>query len=118
MQDCKIIILGEEWTIKFGKEAQYPNLDVNSGYCDSSAREIIIDDMESIRGDKTAKTNLTDLKHKVLRHEIIHAYLEESGLSENSCATECGWAENEEMVDGFAIKTPKIFRTFLELGIL
>ena len=44
---------------------------------------------------------------KVLRHEIIHAFLNESGLRENS-----EWAYNEEMIDWLAIMIPKINKCF------
>ena len=53
----------------------------------------------------------------MLRHEIIHAFLFESGLECNSLKT-YNWAENEEMVDWFAIQSPKIFILYKELNIL
>ena len=52
------------------------------------------------------------------RHEIIHAFLHESGLAANSLNHYSAWAENEEMVDWFAIQSPKIFKVFQELDIL
>ena len=54
---------------------------------------------------------------RVLRHELIHAYLFESGLgdSSNSCDA---WAVNEEMVDWFARNIPKMIETFKELKCL
>lgn len=53
----------------------------------------------------------------VMRHEILHAFLFESGLSENAGFSGC-WATNEEMVDWFAIQSPKIFAVYQNLGIL
>ena len=55
--------------------------------------------------------------NRVLRHEIIHAYLEESGLSASSNMISA-WAQNEEMVDWLAIQSSKIFATFQEVGCL
>lgn len=52
------------------------------------------------------------------RHEIIHAFFNESGLQWNSFAPEQAWAKNEEMVDWFAIQSPKIFKAFQEVGCL
>ena len=52
-----------------------------------------------------------------MRHEILHAFLYESGLRENSC-TSFAWAENEEMIDWFAIQFPKILKIYGELNIL
>ena len=57
--------------------------------------------------------NVEELEKKVLRHEIIHAYLGESGLRGSS-----GWAENEEMVDWFAIQSSKIYKTYKELDAI
>ena len=57
-------------------------------------------------------------RKRVLRHEIIHAFLNESGLSDSSNQYAGAWAKNEEMVDWFAIQSPKIFKVYLELGLL
>ena len=57
--------------------------------------------------DPNSKANLQVQINKVKRHEIIHAFLFESGLAENSY-----WAQNEEMVDFFAIQAPKLFKAF------
>lgn len=57
-------------------------------------------------------------RKKTLRHEIMHAFLNESGLSDDSNRFDGAWAKNEEMVDWFAIQSPKIFKVFVELGIL
>ena len=45
------------------------------------------------------ETEKTEYKKEVLRHEIVHAYLNESGLVNNAHVFELGWATNEEMVD-------------------
>ena len=64
------------------------------------------------------KINVLGTEYKLfLRHEIVHAYLYESGLRENS-EKQYAWADNEEMVDWFAIQGPKIFKTYKELGVL
>lgn len=55
---------------------------------------------------------------KTLRHEIIHAFLNESGLSDSASIPSGAWAKHEEMVDWFAIQTPKIFAVFMQLGLI
>ncbi|HJA90843.1 MAG TPA: hypothetical protein H9948_08655 [Candidatus Jeotgalibaca merdavium] len=45
--------------------------------------------------------------NKNIRHELIHVFLFESGLGENS-----QWAQNEEMVDWFARQFPKLLKAF------
>lgn len=42
---------------------------------------------------------------RVLRHEIIHAFLFESGLGSNASPVDC-WTKNEEMIDWFAHHLP------------
>lgn len=52
-----------------------------------------------------------------LRHEIVHAFLNESGLKES--ASKCDiWSKNEEMVDWIAIQFPKILKVYEQLKIL
>ena len=55
---------------------------------------------------------------KILRHEIIHAFFNESGLQSSANQFDGAWAQNEEMVDWFAIQSPKIFAVYQNLGIL
>ena len=54
--------------------------------------------------------------NQIIRHELIHAFLFESGLDANTFI-EGGWADNEEMVDWMAIQYPKIKRVFSTLEI-
>lgn len=116
MQDCKVNILGTEWEIKFGDESQYPNLEGIDGYCDSSIKEIVVNDMKKSEGRTWAKENLKEYQRICLRHEIIHAFMEESGLSGNFEHKSIGIEETT--VDWFAIQSPKIFKVFMELGLL
>lgn len=51
-----------------------------------------------------------------LRHEIIHAFLLESGLGYNIEHKEYG--HEETMIDWLAIQSPKIFKAFKEAGCL
>ncbi|MBU5481730.1 hypothetical protein KQI91_11045 [Blautia sp. MSJ-19] len=117
MQDFKVNILGSEWNVKFGSEEEYPNLAEMDGYSDFSTREIVVDDMEASQGQIGAKADLGHYQKQVVRHEIIHAFLLESGLDSNSNNAE-SWATNEEMVDWFAIQLPKIFKVFNELELM
>ena len=116
MQDCKLNILGTEYEIKFGNEEKYPSLEGLDGYCDSSTKEIVVDDMKKSEGQVGAKGNLRDYQKTCLRHEIIHAFMEESGLSNNFEHKTIGIEET--VVDWFAIQSPKIFKVFKELDLL
>lgn len=54
---------------------------------------------------------------QTIRHELVHAFLFESGLASNSFQNGA-WAENEEIVDWIAHQTPKMFKLFKELDLL
>ena len=45
--------------------------------------------------------NLEDYKKKVTRHELVHAFLFESGLHD--------MAKDEQLVEWLAIQSPKMF---------
>lgn len=111
----KINILGSEYELIYGTPDEYEVLSEIDGFTDPSTRKIIIDSMQGVERDKFAKGNINGYKMEVCRHEIIHAFLYESGLATNS--NECkSWATNEEMVDWFAIQIPKIQKAFKEAG--
>lgn len=112
----KTNILGTIYKIYFKNEVEEPRLLENWGFTDYHTKEIIIrDDID--KETKDSCKNLIDFKKKVLRHEILHSFLYESGLRENSTKV-FAWAENEEMVDWFAIQFPKILETYKKLNIL
>jgi len=109
----KVNVLGTDYEIIEGNEEQYPGLEGCDGFTDPSVHQCIIEDMKYHENDKHALADLELYKKKVIRHELIHAFLEESGLS-----AECEWARNEELVDWFAVQSPKIFKAYVELGLI
>lgn len=115
--DVKTVnILGSEWTIKYVDDD--PAFEQANGITNDAAREIIIENVKMTNDPLAFDMQSQYINQKrVLRHELIHAYLFESGLgdSSNSCDA---WAVNEEMVDWFARNSPKIFATFKELKCL
>ena len=74
---------------------------------------MLVENYEDSKGEPNSKQNLLVQTNKVKRHEIIHAFLFESGLAENS-----NWAQNEEMVDFFAIQFPKLLKAFEQADAL
>lgn len=101
----KINILGTEYTLIESTQAENKDLYGVDGYCDTSIKECVVEKMEAT-GEIRQKKNLPEYKKSVMRHEIIHAFLFESGLDT------CSWANNEEMVDFFAIQFPKLLKVF------
>ena len=95
-----IDILGTEYKVMFLGESDDSRLYGKDGYVDTSTKEIVVRD-DFIETTDSLR-DLQSYQEKVLRHEIIHAFLHESGLSGN-----CDWA-TEECVDWFAIQYEKI----------
>lgn len=118
MKDRKISILGETWQIKFSTDENCDKLKDCDGLCDFSIRTIYIDTLDRAKDDPSSQQDLKSYINKTIRHEIVHAFLYESGLAGNSLKMVDGWANNEEMVDWIAIQFPKILKVFQELDIL
>lgn len=121
MKDTKVNILGTEYTIETHKVSKDSYLEENNlaGYCGEESKLIVIADMSEKKyfSDMDGKEQ-EEYRKRTLRHEIMHAFLNESGLSSSSNRYDGAWAKNEEMVDWFAIQSPKIFELYESLGIL
>ncbi len=116
-----INVLGAEYTITIKKYDEDESFERESscGYCYSHTRQIVVCDMSTYKGWEHEATEIVMAQQKeVLRHEIVHAFFNESGLKNNSNSVEDSWARNEEMVDWFAIQGPKIYKAWQEAGAL
>lgn len=108
-----IYILGTPYTIYFDSpEEKMP--DGADGCMDQSLHVIRI---AQFKADKNTIQDMESYKKKVLRHEIIHAFLYESGLRNNSGNVQA-WAQSEEITDWIAIQSPKLFQAFKEANCL
>lgn len=108
-------VLGTEYTITFGSGKDYPCLDGNDGNTDTSSKEIYVNDMSYMDGDDFRKSDMESYKRQVLRHEIIHSFLAESGLDGNGHSPD-HWEHDEELVDWIAIQGPKIYAAWQSVG--
>jgi len=107
-----ISILGTEWSVLERSAKDDPLLTDCDGYCDWTTKRIVVErEMEGNLG------NMDVYVRKVKRHEIVHAFLDESGLAESSGETSA-WARNEEMVDWIARTGPKIFKAWQDADAL
>lgn len=108
MGEQVIDVLGTKYTIWYRPMGD-KEID---GECDYTSKEI------HIRSDNYNEVGDFDwLKKKQLRHEIIHAFMAESGLQSNWEHIE-QFGHDETTVDWFAIQFPKILKVFDELKIL
>lgn len=108
-------ILGAEWKIEYKTETEDSMFENSNGYCDYTGRRIVVL-AEPRKNDSMDDFNVE--QQRIMRHEILHAFLCESGLVGNTYNVDNGWARNEEMVDWFAIQSPKIYKVYSELGLI
>ena len=114
----RIKILGATYKVYLNAHyAKDPSLEGRFGYTSFPNRKIVVADVHTVPGWEDVDNEAADDTFaQTVRHEVIHAYLLESGLNGSSNGTDC-WARNEEMVDWFAMQMPKMIKTFQELGV-
>ena len=117
----KIDILGTKYNLRrvnCGQDEIIEKMNYG-GYCSNTDKEIVILNLKSTPEWKNESAEASRRTENVtIRHEVLHAFLNESGLQWNSFAAEKAWAKNEEMVDWFAIQSPKIFAAYQKLGVI
>ena len=108
-----IAVLGTEYEIKkesYEKDELFEKRHID-GYCDDIKKVIVVCDMKThpLLKEEEA-TYCAEIEKQITRHEIIHAFLSESGLQE--CTSGGAWSKNEAMVDWIALQFPKILAAF------
>lgn len=96
-------VLGTQYNILESNREEDPNLEEADGYCDFSTKKIVIDTFKNRPG---SMEDLERYRRQVIRHELTHAFLHESGLDASS------WGSNEEIVDWIAIQFIKMAEAF------
>lgn len=99
-----VTILGTDYEIKSESVYSDPSLIDIDAYCDNTLKKIVISSFKN--GSETEYKRLK-------RHEIIHAFLYESGLDVNS-----DWGTDETLVDWIALQFPKMVKAFKEADCL
>lgn len=111
MSAQKVNVLGTEYIVTRFNNCNDPRTKDCDGFCDETTKEIFVETYEAECGNPGSKARLDVQSKKVLRHEIVHAFMFESGLAENSF-----WAQNEELIDWIAMQGPKIWKAWQEVG--
>lgn len=112
LETKKINVLGTEYTIEIKSKSEDEFLKDCDGYCDKTSKEIVV-----LAKPETCEIKCFEIyQKKVIRHEIIHAFLIESGLQENFKKDK--WGHDETTVDWFAVQFPKLLKAFEEADAL
>jgi hypothetical protein len=116
IKDGIVNILGTDYNIKIIEPTEEMIKNNWVGLCNSLKKEILISDLSN-RADLDS-IQVNNYQKETLRHEIIHAFFNESGLQDSSFAFDGPWAKNEEMVDWLAIQIPKIVEVMKSIDCL
>lgn len=108
----RLNILGTEYTVEVISAADDAALEECDGYCDKTTKRIAV----RAKDDTCELGDFEVYKNVCLRHEIIHAFLFESGLHNNFKHDQ--WGHDETMIDWFATQFPKLQKAFREAGCL
>ena len=116
----KIDVLGTKYEVRHvnsGEDDFVQRMNLG-GYCNSAKHEIVILNLKSNDAWKDEPDDVIERQeNETIRHELIHAFLNESGMKWNSVGVD-HWAMNEEMIDWIAIQFPKIVKAFEEAGCI
>lgn len=107
----KISVLGTNYELLYKKLEEDQQLEYSDGYTDVHNKKIIVRHYVEEEREADMVWPLMENEYKTIRHELIHAFLFESGMSVNSSYS-TNWATNEEMVDWMAIQMPKIMKVY------
>ena len=111
----KVDVLGTKYDILFETLAENKRYEQCGGYSDFYKKEIHIRQYKDTDEDydemSLPNESMKMFEEKSLRHELVHAFMYESGLDVNSHDIEM-WARDEEMIDWIAIQMPKIMAAY------
>ena len=114
----KVKVLDTDYTIviKAFSDDEFFEKQSADGYCDYTNKTIGLCNLKTDdRWKNEAELDIRAAMDATLRHEIVHAFLYESGLYMSS-ASVSAWAANEEMVDWFALQGLKIVKAWFDAG--
>ena len=112
MADGKIInVLGILYQVDIVPEKEDPKLESMDGYTDPSIKRIVISDVHARPEDPENVQDQDWFQRNIIRHELIHAFVVESGCQDAL------W-HSEDMVRWLAYMFPRLVAAFRETGAM
>lgn len=102
-------ILGTKYDFQGSEAREDVRLTDIDGYCDYTTKKIRYENNYN-KNDPVGIDDYEVITKATKRHEIVHAFLFESGLSDLS--------ENEMVVEWIAVQFPKMLKVFNHVGAL
>ena len=116
----QVNVLGTTYEIivkKYDEDEAFKDQECD-GYCASATHKIVLCDLHSLdRWKNETEETIQAFAKQTVRHEIVHAFFNESGLTQNTNSVDA-WAVNEEMVDWIALQGEKIYKAWQEVNAL
>lgn len=106
----KVNVMGTEYTVEILTKEDDEFLKKADGYCDKTSKRIVV----KAKDETNELDDYLVYEKTVLRHEIVHAFLFESGLHNNFNHPE--WGHDETMVDWIATQGLKIYKAWESAG--
>ena len=110
MKTYSLNILGSKWKLKVVPKTYDPMLIECDGFTDRSNRTMYVYDGEFDAMEVDALKDFPEYIKAVKRHEIIHAFLYESGLAQ--CAEHPKYGHSEMDIDWMALQFSKMLEVF------
>ena len=104
-----VSILGVDYTLEVKDKSEDPMLKKCDGYCDPTVHKLVVASVKSKVGNVA---NTDAYVRQCKRHEIIHAFLYESGLGADWEHKQYG--HEETAVDWLARQAPKMMKAFID----
>ena len=112
-------VLGTEYAVdvkKYDEDDAFRRDNVD-GYCDGYTKRIAICDMTTWPGFENEQPDTcAEAQKATVRHEIVHAFMDESGLQNCAAKYDGAWCKFEECIDWIAIQGPKIYEAWRSVG--
>ena len=104
---CVVDVLGIPYSVNITPEADDPKLESMDGYTDPSIKRIVISDVHRRPDDPENVQDQDWFQRTIIRHELIHAFVVESGCQDAL------W-HSEDMVRWLAYMFPRLVDAFKE----
>ena len=112
MTNEKLInVLGTPYRVDMVPESEDPKLKDMDGYMDPSIKRIVVADVNQRPADNESVHNPEWFQKNIVRHELIHAFITESGLED-------AFWHSEDMVRWLAYMFPRLLVAFKEAGAM
>lgn len=112
MTNEKIInVLGTLYRVDMVPESEDPKLESMDGYTDPSIKRIVISDVHRRPEDPENVQDQDWFQRNIIRHELIHAFVVESGCQD-------AFWHSEDMVRWLAYMFPRLLAAFIEAGAM